>query len=149
MAFQFSTGLKDAILDTGSLKAALDDGYIRVYSGAVPAGPDATLGGATLLNTYSDADQGVGAGQGLDFAAEAVAGVLGKAAGQTWSGTAVASGAATFWRWVLAADDGSASSTAVRIQGTIGGAGADLFVQSTSFVAATAYSIDYFSVAIP
>lgn len=149
MAFQFSTGLKNSVLGTGSLKAALDDGYIKVYAGVVPAGPDEAVATATLLNTYSDADQGVGAGQGLDFAAAPIAGALGKLSGQAWTGTAVASGTATFWRWVLAADDGTASTTAVRLQGTIGGAGADLFVQTTAFVDLTEYSIDYFSIAVP
>lgn len=150
MALSFSTGLKNALLDTGDLKTLLDDGLIRIYSGAVPANADAALGAAVLLNEYSDADQGAGAGQGLDFAASASGGAISKAPAQVWSGTSeVAGGVATFFRFVQQADDGTASSTQIRLQGSVGGAGAELFVQSTTFAGSTLYTIDFFSVSIP
>lgn len=149
MAIKFSTGLKNSVLDTESLKDSLDDGYIKVYSGTVPADADAALGAAVLLNTYSDAGASPGAGNGLDMAAAAASGALLKESTQTWKGTAVATGVATFWRYVQLADTGAASSSEKRIQGTIGGAGADLFVQSTTFTSAEEYTLDYFSVAVP
>lgn len=149
MAIQFSTGLKDAILGTNDLKTSLDDGYIKVYSGTVPADADAALGAAVLLNTYSDNDAAAGSGNGLDLDTAPSAGAISKAPAQVWKGTAVASGTASFWRYIQLGDTGASSTTEQRIQGTIGGAGADLFVQSTSFTSATEYTIDYFSVAIP
>lgn len=149
MALSFSTGLKNDLLDTGSLKTLFDDGYIRIYSGTVPANADAALGGAVLLNTYSDADQGVGAGQGLDLDAAAAGGAISKAPAQVWSGTAVATGTGAFWRYVRSGDSGNSSTTELRMQGTVGGAGADLFVQSTTFTSAVLYTLDYFSIAIP
>lgn len=149
MAISFSTALKNDLLDTGSLKSLFDDGYINVYSGTVPADADAAIGAATLLVTYSDNDQGVGAGQGLDLDTAAADGAISKAPAQVWSGTAVASGTATFWRYVQSTDTGAATTTELRMQGTVGGAGADLFVQSTAFTSATLYSLDYFSVTIP
>ena len=149
MAISFSTALKNDLLDTGSLKSLFDDGYIEVYAGTVPADADAAIGAATLLVTYSDNDQGVGAGQGLDLDTAAADGAISKAPAQVWSGTAVASGTATFWRYVQSTDTGAASTTELRMQGTVGGAGADLFVQSTAFTSATLYSLDYFSVTIP
>jgi len=149
MAIKFSTGLKNAVLDTNSLKTSLDDGYIKVYSGTIPADADAALGAAVLLNTYSDNGAAAGAGNGLDLDTSAASGAISKAPAQVWKGTAVATATASFWRYVQLADDGSASATQQRIQGTIGGAGADLFVASTTFTTSTEYTIDYFSVAVP
>lgn len=150
MALQYSTGLKDAILDNSSLKANFDDGYIRVYAaGAIPASPDDALVGETLIVTYSDNDQGVGAGQGLDLEASAVNGAIAKLTAQVWSGTSVAAGTGLFWRYEQSTDDGLLSTTQKRIQGTIGGAGADLIVQSTVYADATLYVIDFFSITIP
>jgi hypothetical protein len=150
MALSYSTGFKNAVLATGSVKATFDDGYIRVYAAsAIPADADAALVGTTTLVTYSDNDQGIGAGQGLDLDTTAVNGAIAKAVGQTWSGTSVAAGTGLFWRYIRSTDTGGASTTEVRIQGTIGGAGADLLVQSTSFSNTTLYTLDFFSLSIP
>lgn len=149
MAFKFSTGLKNQLLDSLPLLDLLADGIIRVYSGTVPADADAALGSAVLLVTYTDAGAALGAGNGLDMDSPAVSGALSKDPGQTWEGDAVATGTASFFRFVAQDDTGASSTSEVRIQGTVGGAGADMFVQSTSFVDTTTYTIDYFSVAIP
>ena len=148
MAFQFSTGLKNGILGIDSLDDLLTDGYIRIYAGIVPPTADSTVGaGNTLLNTYSNAGA-LGAGNGLIFG-DPDGGTISKDSGQIWSGEALNSGSATFFRFVPQADTGSDSVTAVRIQGTVGGAGADMFVQSTVIVEDTNYTIDYFTIAIP
>ena len=147
MAFKYSTGLRNDILDTGSLKSLLADGYLKVYSGTPPATADAALGSAVLLNTYSDDDQG--SPNGLDLDAAAAGGAIGKLAAQTWSGTAVESGTASFFRYVKSGDDGTLSTTQLRVQGTVGGAGADMFVQSETIVNGVLYTVDYFSLSIP
>ena len=149
MAISFSTGLKNHVLTAGSLAAALNDGYIKVYSGAIPDGADAALGAAVLLNTYSDNKAAAGAGNGLDFEAAAVSGQVTKLAAQVWRGAAVANGTAAFFRFVALADVGDSSITAVRIQGVVGGAGADMFIASTTFVSGTDYDVDFFAVAVP
>lgn len=149
MAFKFSTGLKNALLDTGSLKASLDGGVLVLFSGTVPSSPDDALpGDAVMLNVYTDDDQGPLFG--LDFAASASAGTLSKAPAQPWKGTSVAAGNASFF--VFAAnplDAMGASTTEKRVLGTVGGPGADMFVQSVAIADATEYTIDYFSVTIP
>jgi len=138
------------VLDTGSVKSVFDDGYIKVYAAAaIPATADDALVGTTLLCTYSDNDQGIGAGQGLDLEASASNGAIPKASAQTWSGTAAATGQGLFWRYEQSGDTGAASTTEKRIQGTIGGSGADLIVQSTTYNASTLYTIDFFSLSIP
>jgi hypothetical protein len=146
MALKFSTGFRDALLDTNDLKTLFDGGFIKVYSGTVPANADAARSGATELVMYTVDDDGT---TGLDLDTAAASGAIAKAPAQTWSGTAGASGTATFWRYEQTGDTGNASTTELRIQGTIGGAGADLFVSSTTFSSATLYTIDFFSLSIP
>lgn len=140
---KLSTGLRNGMLASNSLKSLLASGEIRIYAGTVPADADASIGSATLLCTVKNG------GSGINFASAATAGVLPKASGETWSGTNVATGVATFFRHVLAADDGSASSSAVRIQGTVAVAGADLNLTSVSLVSGAPQAIDYYSVAQP
>ena len=153
MALVYSTGFKDAVLDTGSFKSTFEagggGGYIKIYDGAVPADADAALGGATELVVYSDNDAGEGAGLGLDLEAAAVDGAISKLASQIWKGTCGATGTAAFFRFELLADDGLLSTTQVRIQGIVGGAGADLFVSSTAFTNTTVYTLDLFSISVP
>jgi len=144
MALQFSTQFRNDLLDTNSL-ASLFGGTIKVYAGAVPADADAALGGATLLCEYSLNDTGAD----VSMAAAAVGGALGKDGAETWSGTAAATGTATFFRYEETGDTGGAVTNERRIQGTVGGAGADLFVTSTSFTSGTLYTMDYFSISIP
>jgi hypothetical protein len=140
-----STGLRNYMLASGSLKDALDGGEIRIYAGTVPATADAAIGSATLLCTITLE----GGATGITFAAAAAAGVLQKNASEEWSGTNADSGTATFFRHVVDSDDGSESTTALRIQGTVNTVGADLNLSSTSLVAAAEQTIDYYSVAIP
>ena len=47
MALKASTGLRNAMMTTGSLKSRLDLGFIKIYAGTVPATADDTLGSAT------------------------------------------------------------------------------------------------------
>lgn len=150
MAFQFSTGFKDNLLDTESLKSIFDDGFITIYAGTIPASPDDGIGAAVAIVEYTDANQVAGVGTGLDLEAAAVGGAISKAAAQVWEGTAGATDTATFFRFYQLADAQSgASTTAPRIQGTVGGGGADLFVASTSFTSAVDYTLDMFSLSIP
>jgi len=150
MTIKVSTGLRTSMLNkTGeSLGASLDDGQIDIYAGAVPADADASIGAATLLVTISDNSQAIVAGTGLNFDT-AAAGVLSKAAAQTWSGVNAATGVASFYRFVQQADGGASSTTDKRIQGTISTVGADLNLSSTSLVIAGTQSIDAFSITMP
>lgn len=145
MSFKFSTGFRNAVLVTGSAKAALDGGLVKIYAGTAPVTADDSLGAATLLCTISDN----GAGGGLTFDAAASDGVMQKTAAQTWKGTNVASGVAAFFRYVGAADDGTLSTTQARIQGTVAIAGGDMNLASTTLTATLEQVIDYFALAFP
>jgi hypothetical protein len=145
MTFKVSTGLRNKMLDTGSLKAQLNSGFIDIYSGTVPATADAALSGNTKLCRISNNATGTG----ITFDAAAANGVLAKNPAETWKGTNLASGTATFYRFVAAADDGTLSTTQVRLQGTVGLAGADLNLSSVNLSSGANQTIDYFVVSLP
>ena len=145
MTFKVSTGLRNALLTDNPFSGALANALLRIYSGPVPATADAVLSGATLLVEISDNDTGTS----LAFEAAAVDGALSKLSSQVWSGTCGASGTASFYRLVDSADDGTESTSAVRVQGSIGVAGADMNISNPTLVALALQPVDYFSVALP
>ena len=117
MALLASTGLRNKVLDTGSIKSVLADGFIHVYSstiGNIPATADAAIDPGVhtkLLTVYGD---GISAGLNLGTAS---GGAIGKAAGETWAGTVLATGNAVFFRYVGSADTGVLSTAEPRLQG--------------------------------
>lgn len=142
---KFSTGLRNGILVTGSVKSQLDGGTIKVFNAtSIPADADAAETG-TLLLTISL----TGTGSGLVFDTTATGGVIGIPSGAVWKGTNVASGTANYFRWVPAGDTGAASTTAKRIQGTIGIANADMIWTVPALVAGNEKIIDAFNIATP
>jgi len=142
MAFKYSTGFKNAVCTANSVKDIFDGGFIKVYSGTVPADANASIGSATLLCTYSNN----GTGTGLDLAASAADGSITKDTTQTWKGSAVATGTASFFRYSQTGDAGGAdTSTYMRIQGTVGNSLADLNVANTTLTSGQEYVIDAFS----
>ena len=145
MSIKISTGLRNAMLASSSVKGALDDGFVNIYAGSVPATADDTISSATLLCTISVDSTGTG----VTFDAAAASGVLAKNSGEIWSGINVESGTATFYRHVGDADTGASSTTQPRIQGTISTAGADLNFTSTSLVNGAPQIIDFYTVAMP
>lgn len=145
MAIKASTGTRNYLLDTGSLKAAFNLGFIKIYAGTVPATADASIGAATLLCTISVN----GGGTGLTMEASADSGVLEKNASETWQGTNAATGTATFYRHVAPGDTGASSTTERRLQGTVGLAGADMNLSDVDLTASAVQSLDYYVVALP
>lgn len=145
MAFQVSTALRNHMLDTGSFKNAMDLGFLKIYAGAIPADADAALGAATLLCTLS-VD---GLGTGLTWEAAAISGVISKTTAEAWQGSNVASGTASFFRFVQPADTGGASTTELRIQGSVGLVGAELNLSSVTLTVSAVQSVNHFNVALP
>lgn len=145
MAFKISTGLRNHMLATGSVKDGMDGGVIKIYSGAEPSSADDSLGAAVLLVTISNND----AGTGINFDSTPTSGVLVKSTSEVWSGTCVANGTASFYRFVALADDGSSSTTAKRMQGTVNVVGADLLVSSTTFVSGNLRQINSYAAGMP
>lgn len=143
MTMKVSTGLRNAMLGTASLKNTLTTMVMRIYSGAPPADADAAVTGTLLVTISKD---GAGTAMGLGTAA---AGIISKAAAETWQGTVASSGTAGYFRLVNTADAGGASTTEPRIQGTVAAAGADLNLTNPVLTAAAVQPINSLNIALP
>lgn len=139
----YSTGLRNGALGTTGFKGALDGGKLQLFSGNVPESADAAIGSANLLVELTDN----AGGGGLNFAAPAAA-VLSKDTAQVWAGDPVLGGMATFWRYVTMSDDGSESTSAVRVQGVSGTANADM-IMDPLIELGVQFQLNYFSLAMP
>lgn len=143
MAIKLSTGLRNSMLDTGSIKTALNLGLIKIYGGTAPVDADSALTG-TLLCTISISSGGTGLTLGT-----AVSGSIPKTSAETWSGVNVAGGTATHFRWVAAGDTGVLSTTEKRMQGTCGTAGADLNMSSVNLTYLATQNLNAASITLP
>lgn len=143
MTLRLSTGLRNAMAN--SVATALRFGEIDIYSGAQPASPDSPATG-TLLGTVTIGTLGA-AGTGLEFTA-ASGGVINKSG--TWQFTGLANGTAGYFRFRGdAADANGTSTTLVRMDGSIGTAGAVMNMSSTTIATGAVTTIDQFSLTIP
>ena len=140
MAFRLSTGLRNAMLGSTGFKGALDGGVIKIFSGSIPADGDTDEGTGTLLLEVT-----VGAavlpGGGLVLAS-AADGSITKVLVAVWQGVAVATGTAAWFRFYDSAETTGASTTAVRLDGTVGTGSADLIISSTSIVTGAPTTLD-------
>lgn len=146
MALRLSTGLRQELLGTSDFKTAFTLSFINIYSGAQPASPDDDIGTSVLLATiYSD-----GAAVGISFDAP-VLGVISKAAGETWSGTAVATGSAAWFRLHESADatPENASASASRLDGAVATSGGELNISNTAITNGAVQTITSFDVTQP
>lgn len=140
---KYSVGLRNLLMNNVGMRDALTGCQIRIYSGPVPASSIDAVGAGTLLCTL---DNGSG---GLNWEVSVTDGTLTKSLAETWSGTTVVSGLASFFRVVEPSDAGETSMSAVRVQGTIGVAGADMNITNLSLSASAAQTLDYFYLTMP
>jgi len=139
---KFSTGFRNALIDGGDISALFDGGELHIYSGTQPADADTTEGAGTLLAIV--ALPGTSA-----FAASAVSGSIAK--NGTWTSDAGGidvSGTAAWFRMYDAAITTGASTTAVRIDGAVGTAAADLNLNTLTLVATDPITVDTFSISL-
>lgn len=133
------------MLDGTPFRAALAGGRLRLFSGAAPATADAAETGTLLLELTSGGDGATG----LTFGA-AADGIISKDASEVWMTSAAGNtGTATHFRFVQAADTGSNSAVAARIQGTAGIVGTDMVLTNTTVTAGLPWTLNYFNVALP
>jgi hypothetical protein len=122
MAERLSTGHVQA--DLAALRTAYTNGILCLYSGTQPADCDAIETGTLLckITLASGAFTGGVGTNGINFDAP-VAGVLSKAAGETWSGNGLAAAGtgtvAGWFRFYANAFTTGASTSAVRFDGAI------------------------------
>ncbi len=151
MTLKLSTGLRNKLLDTGSLKAILENGnggQIRIFSGSVPATADAAETGTLLCVITKNGTASGSAGSTPTFSAAAVAGALSKDV-DPWNGVNVASGQASYYRHVVTGDTGALSTTEARLQGAVGVVGAELNLSSVNLVSGATQALNSYSIAAP
>ena len=136
----------------GSLKDIFKDGQMHIYSGSQPSSPDNAVAG-TLLLTVTESGGAFAHGafdNGLEFEDDPTDGEMEKASGETWQGDGVAAGTAGYFRLVAnPTDNGAASTTLPRIDGSVGTSGADLNMSTTTITVGATYTIDSFKLTLP
>ena len=135
---KYSEGARNGMMVGDSLSGLITGSVIRLYSGAVPPSPNDGIGSSDVLCVISVDDNGTGIG----FEPTAVGGVLRKLTSQAWRGTNLMSGTATYFRIVDPADSDGVSTTAVRVQGSIGVGGADLNLDDVALILDAVQTID-------
>lgn len=130
MTIQYSTQLRNLRLDAieTAINLVVNSPELRIYSGSAPASADAAATGTLLVKIALPSDWMASASGGT------------KSKSGTWSGTAIASGTAGYFR--ITENDGTFSS----VQGTVGTSGADLIVESTSISNGQAFSVTSFTI---
>ena len=143
---RLSTGTINKMMDTGSLKSLLDLCFIDIYSGVQPTLPDNVPNGAKLCTIYSD-----GAVLGLTWGPSAAAGVLSKTVTETWSCTSAPQGGTAGWFRIREASDTGllASTTAVRLDGSIATSGGDMNLGSLTVSAGAPFVVPAASLTLP
>jgi hypothetical protein len=143
------TALFDSVSCTSMMKSIQDvmlKCFLDIYDGTQPSSPDLEPAGTLLCTYYSNNPTDT---LGLTFG-EAVNGVLSKSTGETWAGTAIATGTAKYWRLRTAGDSGALSYTDERIDGSIGMSGADMVMTpSTSITQGTVQVCNTFTITVP
>jgi hypothetical protein len=149
MTIRLSTGMVNSMCDGGAgngIKAGLAAGFVYIYQGSQPADADTGAGSALQLGKVTNNDDGT---TGIQFDAT-VAGVVSKAAAQTWKFHGLAAGVAGWFRFSDSADNPvNTSATAKRIDGTIGTSGADMNITNTTIALSAVTTIDSWSFTLP
>jgi hypothetical protein len=132
----FSTGVYNGAFNATGLKEMFTNGVIEIRTGAMPANADNAVTG-TLLGTVTLASGAFTPGaatNGINFDAPVLR-VLSKAAAETWSFDAIATGTAGWARFKgNGVDAGGASTTLPRIDMSIGVSSGDMRLATVALV---------------
>jgi hypothetical protein len=150
MALRLSTGLRNLLLGTSSLKTILQNGVIRIFPGVQPSSADDAEGATHLIEitVSSGAFTPGSAANGLNFAAPSN-GQAAKSASEVWSGVASATGTAGWFRFYANDRTTGADTTHARFDGSVSTSGAQINMSSTALTAGATTTIDSFVVTMP
>ena len=153
MALRLSTGLRNNMLSEASFQDTMANGVLYIYSGTQPSDPDAAASGTLLLKVTvaSGAFTHGTTTNGLNFGTPS-AGTIAKAVAEVWSGVAVATGTAGWFRFCANAADSEpsdADTTRRSFDGAISTSGAQLNMSSTAITSGATTTVDSFSVTLP
>jgi hypothetical protein len=143
MALRLSTGLRDALVGTGgqAFGEIMNNGWLDIYTGSQPAHADYPETGTKLVRISSTSGTGVADGCKFGTAASGVLPIIGT---PPWSGVVLASGVAGWFRFYGSSGTGGAtgtSGTAIRFDGAVGLAGAQLNLTHTDLTLASTLTI--------
>lgn len=152
-----SEGASQSVTIAGGLGGSFADlfrnGVMKIFPGTQPANADTTEGVTELVEislgsgTFTPGADGDSV-NGINFG-DATAGVLGKAAGEVWSGVASATNTAGWFRFYDSNRTTGASTTAVRFDGAISTSGAQLNMSNTSITDQGTTTIDSVAITLP
>jgi hypothetical protein len=150
MALRLSTGLRNKLLGTASFKTIMQNGVIRIFPGVQPASADDAEGATHVIEiTVSSGTFTPGtATNGLNFA-DPASGACTKAAAEVWSGAAVATGTAGWFRFYANDRTTGADTSYARFDGSVSTSGAQLNMSSTAITSGATTTIDSFIVTMP
>lgn len=133
-----------AITDIATgFKQVFNNSKIEIRTGSQPSSADLAPTGTLLVTITLNGDSGTG----LVFD-DPSNGTVGKPSGAVWSGTAVATGTAGWFRLCHMNDSGAQSTTEERIDGSVAISGADLNMSSTNIVVGSVHVINQFNISI-
>lgn len=148
MSIRLSDEARNRLLDggvNGGVKACYDLGFINIYQGSQPSSANTGATGALLGTVTVNGDGSTG----LSFDA-AVAGVISKAAAQSWKFVGLTAGIAGWFRLYTAGDTpASTDSTKPRIDGAVGTSGAELNLSNVAIAVAQVNTVDGFTITAP
>ena len=136
----------------GSISDLFQNGVIDVYSGAQPTTADLTeTTTSTKLVTITLSSGAFVAGSptnGINFG-EVINGVLSKEVGETWSGVGLSAGTAGWFRLYDNSYTTGASSTAVRLDGSVATSGSQFNMTNTTVAVGATSTVDSVSLTLP
>ena len=145
-----STGLRNAMLGTVGMETAFANGVLYLFTGPQPVNADAAATGtpAVIVTLASGAFVFGTSTNGINLAAP-VAGVITKSSG-VWSGNGLINDVAGWFRLMgNAVDSLGASTTLVRMDGSVGVGGADLNLGTTAVKVGAPLTVDVFQYTLP
>lgn len=150
MALKHTVGSRNGLLDTGDLGTLYANGRLDIYSGTAPATASAAETGTKLVSLTKDGGAFTPGSptNGFNFSSAASSGVLTQD-GNTYKGTALATGTAGYFRLYDNDVTTGADASAIRLQGTVGTSGADMIVSTASITAGAVVTLSSFSVTMP
>lgn len=134
----------------GSISDLFRNGVIDIYSGSQPSGSDMAETGTKLVTiTLSSGSFTSGiATNGINFD-ETASGVLSKDASEIWSGLGLADGTAGWFRLYDNSYTTGASTTSIRLDGSVATSGGQLNISNTAITTGGTTTVDSATITIP
>lgn len=150
MAEKFTTGFVNSLME--QFIQDFQNGVLVLYSGTQPASADdaETSEPLGVITNGGGAFTAGSPANGLNFEPTPVTGTASKAAGETWTGTALRDGTATWFRFYDNSYTTGASENAKRFDGRVStGSGTELQLANVNMTKDGKVTINAFPVSLP